>query len=107
MGTMTVSETKTMLTLPGDAVRQIQWRFADRFDLQLLVRSARAVARGPVARRVAAGERNTHEWTAAKNGMMDAFESAAGITTAFMEPEDGGIHLRPQRIWRSGSRLSS
>lgn len=86
MGTMTISETKTMLTFPGDAVRQIQWRFAHRFDLQMLVQSARDVARGPVARLVAAGERNTHEWTAAKNGMMDAFD-AAGITTAFMEPE--------------------
>ena len=32
MGTVALSETKTMLTLPGDAVRQIQWRFADRFD---------------------------------------------------------------------------
>jgi alkylation response protein AidB-like acyl-CoA dehydrogenase len=97
MGTMTVSETKTMLTLPGDAVRQIQWRFADRFDLQLLVRSARDVARGPVARLVAAGERNTHEWTAAKNGMMDAFD-AAGITTAFMEPEDGGFIFGPKNL---------
>ncbi len=37
MGATTVSETRTMLTLPGDAVRQIQWRFADRFDLQMLV----------------------------------------------------------------------
>ena len=46
MGTVAVSETKTMLTLPGDAVRQIQWRFADRFDLQMLVQSARGVARG-------------------------------------------------------------
>ena len=46
MGTMTVSETKTMYTLPGDAVRQIQWRFADRYDLQMLVQAARGVARG-------------------------------------------------------------
>ena len=65
MGTVALPETKTMLTLPGDAVRQILWRFADRFDLQMLVASARGVARGTVARMVAAGERNTHEWTAA------------------------------------------
>ena len=45
MATVAVPETKTMLTLPGDAVRQIQWRFADRFDLQMLVQSARGVAR--------------------------------------------------------------
>ena len=41
--------------LPGDEVRQILWRFADRYDLQMLVQSVRAVARGPVARLVAAG----------------------------------------------------
>ena len=39
--------------LPGDEIRQILWRFADRFDLQMLVQSVRAVARGPVARLVA------------------------------------------------------
>ena len=40
-------------TLPGDDVRQILWRFADRYDLQMLVHSVRAGARGPVARLVA------------------------------------------------------
>ena len=97
MGTVAIPETKTMLTLPGDAVRQIQWRFADRFDLQMLVQSARGVARGTVARLVAAGERNTHEWTAAKNGMMDAFDRA-GITAAFMEPEEGGFIAGPKNL---------
>jgi len=53
-GTVAIPESKTMLTLPGDAVRQIQWRFSDRFDLQMLVASARGVARGTVARLVAA-----------------------------------------------------
>jgi alkylation response protein AidB-like acyl-CoA dehydrogenase len=86
-----------MLTLPGDAVRQIQWRFADRFDLQMLVQSARAVARGPVARMVAAGERNTHEWTPAKDEMMKAFDRA-GITSAFMEPEEGGFISGPKNL---------
>ena len=37
MATVAVPEAKIMLTLPGDAVRQIQWRFAGRFDLQMLV----------------------------------------------------------------------
>ena len=90
MSSTTVPSVGAMLTLPGDAVRQILWRFADRFDLQMLVQSARAVARGPVARMVAAGERNTHEWTPAKNEMMLAFDRA-GITAAFMEPEEGGF----------------
>jgi alkylation response protein AidB-like acyl-CoA dehydrogenase len=97
MGTVAVSDSKIMLTLPGDAVRQIQWRFADRFDLQMLVQSARGVARGTVARLVAAGERNTHEWTPGKNGMMEAFDRA-GVTAAFMEPEEGGFIVGPKNL---------
>ena len=97
MGTAVVPETKTMLTLPGDAVRQIQWRFADRFDLQMLVQSARGVARGTVARLVAAGERNTHEWTPGKAGMMEAFDRA-GLTATFMEPEEGGFIAGPKNL---------
>jgi alkylation response protein AidB-like acyl-CoA dehydrogenase len=97
MGSTSVPKVGAMLTLPGDAVRQIQWRFADRFDLQMLVQSARAVARGPVARMVAAGERNTHEWTPAKEEMMLAFDRA-GITAAFMEPEEGGFIAGPKNL---------
>ncbi len=37
----------SLRTLPTDSARQIQWRFADRYDLQMLVQSARSVARGP------------------------------------------------------------
>ncbi|MGA3264053.1 MAG: acyl-CoA dehydrogenase family protein [Terracidiphilus sp.] len=97
MATVAVTETKTMLTLPGDAVRQIQWRFAGRFDLQMLVQSARSVARGTVARLVAAGERNTHEWTPGKSEMMEAFDRA-GVTAAFMEPEEGGFIAGPKNL---------
>jgi len=97
MATVPVTETKTMLTLPGDAVRQILWRFADRFDLQMLVQSARSVARGTVARLVAAGERNTHEWTPGKAGMMEDFDRA-GVTAAFMEPEEGGFIAGPKNL---------
>jgi alkylation response protein AidB-like acyl-CoA dehydrogenase len=86
-----------MLTLPSDAVRQIQWRFADRFDLQMLVQSARGVARGTVARLVGAGERNTHEWTPGKQSMLQAFDSA-GITAASMEPEEGGFIIGPKNL---------
>ena len=97
MGTVAVSQTKTMLTLPGDAVRQIQWRYAERFDLQMLVQSARSVARGTVARLVAAGERNTHEWTPAKAEMLEAFDRS-GITAVFMEPEEGGFISGPKNL---------
>jgi alkylation response protein AidB-like acyl-CoA dehydrogenase len=97
MASIAVSDSKIMLTLPGDAVRQIQWRFADRFDLQMLVQSARGVARGTVARLVASGERNTHEWTPGKASMMEAFDRA-GVTAAFMEPEEGGFIIGPKNL---------
>jgi alkylation response protein AidB-like acyl-CoA dehydrogenase len=86
-----------MLTLPTDQMRAILWRFADRFDLQMLVQSARGVARGTVARLVAAGERNTHEWTPLKDEMMDAFDRA-GLTAVFMEPEEGGFIAGPKNL---------
>ena len=92
-----IPEVGAMLTLPGDAVRQILWRFSDRYDLQMLVQSSRAVARGQVARMVASGERNTHEWTPAKQEMMEAFDRA-GITAAFMEPEQGGFISGPKNL---------
>jgi alkylation response protein AidB-like acyl-CoA dehydrogenase len=97
MSTAAPSQTHSMLTLPGDAVRQIQWRFADRFDLQMLVQSSRGVARGTVARLVAAGERNTHEWTIGKSAMLEAFDQA-GVTAAFMEPEEGGFITGPKNL---------
>jgi alkylation response protein AidB-like acyl-CoA dehydrogenase len=86
-----------MLTLPGDSLRQIQWRFADRYDLQMLAQSSRAVARTTVAHMVAAGERNSHEWTPAKNEMLQAFDRA-GITAAFMEPDEGGFISGPKNL---------
>jgi len=86
-----------MLTLPGDPVRQIQWRFADRYDLQMLVQSTRGVARTTVAHMVAAGERNSHEWTPAKNEMLEAFDRA-GVTSAFMDPEEGGFISGPKNL---------
>jgi alkylation response protein AidB-like acyl-CoA dehydrogenase len=97
MGTVVLSQTPIMLTLPSDAVRQIQWRFADRFDLQMLVQSSRGVARGTVARLVGAGERNTHEWTPGKQSMLEAFDSS-GVTAASMEPEEGGFISGPKNL---------
>jgi alkylation response protein AidB-like acyl-CoA dehydrogenase len=97
MSSVAIPESKIMLTLPSDAVRQIQWRFANRFDLQMLVQSARGVAHGTVARLVAAGERNTHDWTAGKDAMLDAFDRA-GITAAFLEPDEGGFIAGPKNL---------
>ena len=97
MATSATASSSTMLTLPSDPIRQIQWRFADRFDLQMLVQSARGVARGTVAHMVAAGERNSHEWTPAKNEMLESFDRA-GITAAFMEPDEGGFISGPKNL---------
>ncbi len=97
MATAVRPKLELMRTLPGDAVRQIQWRFADRFDLHMLVQSTRAVARGPVARLVAAGERNTHEWTDSKNELLAAYDNS-GITAVFMDPEHGGLFAGPKNL---------
>src|SRR5437868_1383653 len=70
MGTTAQKELETLRALPGDDVRQVEWRFAGRYDLQMLVQSARAVARGPVARLVAGGARSSHEWTGEKNELL-------------------------------------
>jgi alkylation response protein AidB-like acyl-CoA dehydrogenase len=83
--------------LPGDDVRQILWRYADRFDLQMLVQSVRAVARGPVARLVAQGARNTHEWTPEKAALLQAFDES-GITAVFMDPSQGGFIEGPKNL---------
>ncbi|MDP6778470.1 MAG: acyl-CoA dehydrogenase family protein [Candidatus Latescibacteria bacterium] len=91
-------ETVEMLrTLPGDEVRQIMWRFAERFDLQMVVQSARSVARGPVARLVAEGGRNTHDWTEGKAALLGAYDEA-GLTSVFMEPEYGGFIEGPKNM---------
>ena len=88
---------ETLRTLPGDDVRQILWRFADRYDLQMLVQSARSVARGAVARLVADGARNSHEWTQQKAQLLKAFDES-GITAVFMDPEQGGFIEGPKNM---------
>src|SRR5512141_285104 len=87
----------TRQTLPGDDLRQVMWRFADRYDLQMLVQASRSVARGPVARLVAEGARNSHEWTPQKAQLLPAFD-AAGITAVFMDPEQGGFVEGPKNL---------
>src|SRR5215813_429950 len=93
----TEPKTESLRALPGDDVRQILWRFADRYDLQMLVQSVRAVARGPVARLVAEGARNTHEWTPAKDALLQVFDEA-GVTAVFMEPAQGGFIEGPKNL---------
>jgi alkylation response protein AidB-like acyl-CoA dehydrogenase len=89
--------TDFLRALPGDDVRQILWRYADRYDLQMLVQSVRAVARGPVARLVAQGARNTHEWTPEKASLLAAFDES-GITGVFMDPAQGGFIQGPKNL---------
>ena len=95
---MTTNESfQTMKMLPGDEIRQIMWRYADRFDMQMAVMGSRSVARGLIARLVADGERNTHEWTEAKNRMYQAFDDS-GITAAGLDMEFGGIIEGPRNL---------
>jgi alkylation response protein AidB-like acyl-CoA dehydrogenase len=88
---------ETLRTLPGDDVRQIMWRFAERYDLQMLIQSTRGVARGPVARLVANGGRHHHEWTPEKAEMLKQFD-AAGVTAVMMDPEQGGFIEGPKNV---------
>ena len=87
----------TVETLPGDDLRQVMWRFADRYDLAMLVQAARTVARGPVARLVAEGARNSHEWTPQKATLLPVFDES-GITAAFLDPEFGGFIEGPKNL---------
>lgn len=97
---MANSENKVMdfmSTLPGDDVRQIMWRYSDRYDLQMIVQSARSLARGPVARLVADGARNSHEWNDKKAQLLTGFDES-GLTSAFMDPEEGGFIEGPKNL---------
>ncbi|HWB96918.1 MAG TPA: acyl-CoA dehydrogenase family protein, partial [Bryobacteraceae bacterium] len=96
MGTVVERRPAALQALPGDDVRQILWRFADRYDLQMLVQAARA-ARGPVARLVAEGARNTHAWTPEKAGLLEIFDES-GITGVFLDPAEGGFVEGPKNL---------
>jgi alkylation response protein AidB-like acyl-CoA dehydrogenase len=86
-----------LTTLPSDDLRQIMWRFADRYELHMLVQAVRGVARGPVARLVAGGARNSHDWTAEKASLLPHFDES-GITAAFLDPEQGGFIAGPKNL---------
>ena len=95
---MAVDNPSSLLnTLPGDDIRQMMWRFADRYELHMLVQSVRGVARGPVARLVAAGGRNSHEWTPEKNRLLQHYDES-GISAAFLDPEQGGFVAGPKNL---------
>jgi alkylation response protein AidB-like acyl-CoA dehydrogenase len=87
----------TLPMLPDDNLRQVMWRFADRYDLQMAVQSSRSMARGIVARLVAEGARNTHEWTKEKAELLKAFDES-GLTALYMEPEQGGFIMGPKNL---------
>ena len=89
--------TPSLQTLPSDQLRALQWRFAERFELTMLVQAVRPVARGPVARLVAQGGRNTHEWTTEKNSLLAVYDES-GITAAFLNPEQGGFIEGPKNL---------
>ncbi|THB72063.1 MAG: acyl-CoA dehydrogenase [Desulfovibrio sp.] len=88
---------ETLRTLPGDDVRQIMWRYSERFDLQMAVQSSRQIARGVVARLVADGARNSHDWTPEKAQLLEAFD-AAGLTALFLDAEHGGFIEGPKNL---------
>ncbi|HEX9291928.1 MAG TPA: acyl-CoA dehydrogenase [Anaeromyxobacteraceae bacterium] len=88
---------ETLRTLPGDDVRHVMWRLSDRYDLQMLVQSVRQVARGPVARMVAQGARNSHDWTDQKNELLKHYDEC-GVTGVFMEPHQGGFLEGPKNL---------
>ena len=88
--TASASAKSPLQTLPSDELRSVLWRYAGRYDLTMMQQSVRAVARGPVARLVAEGGRNSHEWTEGKSALLPVFDES-GITAAFLDPEHGGF----------------
>ena len=92
-----LAATETLRTLPGDDVRQVMWRFSDRYDLQMLVQSVRSAARGPVARLVAEGARNSHDWNEQKSTLLEHYD-ASGVTGLMMEPHQGGFIEGPKNF---------
>ena len=101
---MSLAATETRIeylrALPGDDVRQILWRFADRFDLQMLVQSVRAVARGPVARLVAAG-RPQHPRVDRRQSRRSSRPSTNPASPASSWTPTRAASSKGPRTWRS------
>ena len=86
-----------MKMLPGDEVRQIMWRFAERYDIQMAIAGARQTARTAVAKLVADGQRATHDWTPEKQALFDAFD-ASGVTASQLDADCGGLFAGPRNL---------
>jgi alkylation response protein AidB-like acyl-CoA dehydrogenase len=94
------SESERAIQLPGlpsDEVRQILWGFVGRDDLQGIIQSARAAARGRVASLVAEGQRGSYEWNDAKDGLLNALD-AAQLTGLLAAPLQGGPITGPKNL---------
>ena len=92
-----MADAPLLLALPSDEIRSLMWRFAERYDLQMVTQAARSVARSTVATLVAAGERNTHTWTKGKQSLLDAFDQAQ-LSNIFFDPENGGLIEGPKNM---------
>ena len=62
------------------------WRYAERYDIPDGCYGCPFCARGLIARLVADGERNTHEWTDAKNEMYKAFDESVSLLPVWICP---------------------
>jgi len=97
MATVAYPEAKIMLTLPGTRGR------ADSMALRRPFRSADArpvgARRGSGNRGPSGGRRRAQHprMDSGKDGMMEAFDRA-GVTAAFMEPEEGGFIVGPKNL---------
>ena len=52
MATATPVQSETLKTLPSDAARQVQWGFADRYELQMLMPALQKAKPAPLAQNV-------------------------------------------------------
>jgi len=99
-------EVQTLRTLPGDDVRQILWRFAERYDLQMLINPCapwpaapwRALSPPAPAIRTPGPKRNSN---CCANTTTPASPACSWTsTTAATSP---GRRTSPSRWWRSSS----
>jgi len=92
----------TLQTLPGDDVRQSCGALPTGRPRDARASGAHS-RRGPVARLVAAGARNSHEWTPAKASLLPVFDES-GITAAFWTRNSAGSS-KPQEPGAGTHRL--
>jgi hypothetical protein len=83
--------------LPTDGTRQVTWRISDRRTHQRLVQSARAVARGPIARLLTDGARRSDGRTPGIAALLEEFDRA-GLTTLHVGPQSDGLVEAPETL---------